>query len=172
VSLVASFWTIDKSKLGELVEKSRTYQKVTRKKAWYYFKKPKVETIYPWFDYLKENAKEEESFDYSGMAMIDFDLILSKASESFFEICLSESTILSEFSGGSAALLDHEAASKVIQNILSLNLTPEAVDKFYDEDEKPHEWRFEAEVLLKAGEAIKSWCQKVSPDKLGLLVIG
>jgi hypothetical protein len=172
MSIIASFWTIDKSKLGELVEKSRPYQKEIGKKPWYFFKNPEVETIYPWFDYLKENAKEEKSFDYSGMAISDFDLILSKASESIFEICLPESNILSEFSGGSAALLDHEAASKVIQNIASLNLTPEVVKKFYDEDEKPHEWRFDAEVLLKAGEAIKSWCQEVSSDKLGLLVIG
>ena len=172
MSLISSFWTINKEKLNNLLDNSRPYEKITGKKSWLPFKKPKTETIYPWHDYLSQNAKEEERFNYSGSTMTDFDLILTDSSSSIFDFGLAESNQISEYSGGSAVLIDYEAAKTIIQNISSLNLSASDVVRFYDEDEKPDKWRCDPQDVVDSGEHIKLWCEKVTPEKLGLLIIG
>jgi len=172
MSLISSFWTIEKEKLAELLENSKPYEKEIGKKSWFNFKKPKTESIYPWYDYLSENAKEEDVFNSSGMVMTDFDLILMDSLTSIFDRGLPESNHISEYTGGSAVLLGCEAANEIFKNISSLNLSASDVVKFYDEDEKPEDWRCEPQDVVNAGEHIKLWCEKVSSEKLGLLVIG
>jgi hypothetical protein len=170
MSLIATFWTFKKEGLADLLEKIKPYEKEITKKSW--FKKAKTESVYPWFDYLNENAHQEAECDFSGMAVTDFDLILMDSSSSIFDCGLSESNLISEYSGGSAVLISYEAANKIIKNMATLNLAEADVVKFYDEDEKPEDWRCNPEDVVNSGNFIKSWCGKVTPDKLGLLVIG
>ena len=170
MSIIASFWTIEKDSLADLLEKSKPYDKEIAKKSW--FQKAKTEEVYPWHDFLSENALEEKGFDCSGMAMTDFDLILMDSSSSIFDCGLPESNQMSEYSGGSAMLVCSESAKKIIQNISSLNLSEPDVVRFYDEEEKPKDWRCEPQDVINAGAHIKNWCEKVTSNKLGLLVIG
>ena len=172
MSLISSFWILKKSKLDNLLSESKPVEKKVGKKPLVPFFKQKTEVIYPWFDYLKENAHEENEYRFSGMVMTDFDLMLMDSFSSIFEAALDQSNVLSEYCGGSAAILDYEGAQQIIKNISNSNFTESDVTKFYDEDEKPEDWRFDPQDLLATGEHIKQWCNKVTPNNLGILIIG
>ncbi len=172
MSLISTFWVLNKSKLDHLLSESKPVEKKVGKKPLLPFIKQKTETICPWFDYLKENAQEEKEYEFSGMVMTDYDLMLMESSSSIFETAIEQSSILSEYCGGSAAIIDYEGAQEIIKNITNSNFTESDVTKFYDEDEKPEDWRFNPKDILITGEHIKQWCSKVTPDDLGILVIG
>ena len=104
--------------------------------------------------------------------MTDFDLVLIDSSSSIFDRGLPESNKISDYSGGSAVLMSYESANQIIKDITTLNLSEADVVRFYDEDEKPEDWRCNSENVVKSGNVIKSWCEKITPEKLGLLVIG
>ncbi|MDX8128494.1 hypothetical protein QLH52_14470 [Methylomonas sp. OY6] len=172
MSLISTFWTLDKIKLVELLSKSKPIEKKVGKNPLIPFMKQKTEVVYPWLDFLNENAHEEIAYELSGMVMTDYDLMLSQVAESIFDLAMPESNKLSEYCGGSAAIIDYQIAKNIIENIEEANFAESDVTKFYDEDEKPEDWRFEPKVVMSTGEHIKQWCSKVTPDKLGILVIG
>lgn len=172
MSLISTFWTLHKSKLDQLLSESRPIEKKVGNKPLLPFLKQKTEMIYPWLDYLNENAHEEKNYELSGMIMTGFDLMLMESSSSIFESALEQSSRLSEYCGGSAAIIDYEGAKKIIKNITTSNFTESDVAKFYDEDEKPDDWRFDPKDILFTSEHIKQWCSKVTPDNLGILIIG
>ena len=172
MSLISSFWTLDKSKLNELLSESKPVEKKVSNKPLLPFMKQKTEMVYPWFDFFKKNAHEENAYELSGMVMTDYDLMLSETAESIFNLSLPQSNQFSEYCGGSAAIIDYENAQKIIENITKANFTESDVTKFYEDDEKPDDWRFNPKDVLNTGEHIKNWCSKVTLEKIGVLVIG
>lgn len=172
VSLISTFWTIDKSKLNELLAESKPVERTIGKKPLLPFMKQKTEMVYPWFDFLNESAQKESEYPHSGMVMTDYDLMLSEAAESMFNLSMPEANLLSEYCGGSAAIINFDHAQALLENIENASFSENDVTKFYDEDEKPEDWRFSPKDVLNAGEHIKLWCSKVTPEKLGILVIG
>ena len=172
MSLISSFWTLEESKLDDLLNESKPFEKIIGKKPLLPFMRPKKEMVYPWYDFLQSHAQEESAYEYSGMVMTDFDLMLSEVNKSVFDISLSQSSVFSECCGGSAAIIDHESAKKITESIDAACFKESDVVKYYDEDEKPLDWRFKPSEVLQAGEHIKLWCSKVSSGKVGILVIG
>lgn len=172
VSLISTFWTLNKTKLDQLLSESKPVEKTVGKKPLLPFMKQKTEIVYPWFDYLNENAQEGDEYELSGMVMTDYDLMLSKIAGSIFELSLPQSNQLSEYCGGSSAIIGYENAQHIIETIEKANFTERDVTRFYDEDERPEDWRFDPKDVLSTGEHIKNWCSKVTPDKIGILIIG
>ncbi|GLS25648.1 hypothetical protein [Marinibactrum halimedae] len=172
MSLISNFWTIHQSKLTELLESSKPHEKKIGKPPILPFIKQKYETVYPWYEYLEANAQKEIEYNYSGMVMTDFDLILRESSSSIFDKALPESDLYSGYCGGSAAIVNHEIAQNILDCIYKLSLSESDVVAFYDADEKPSEWRFKSADILSTSEHVWCWLGKVTEEKLGILVIG
>jgi hypothetical protein len=172
MSLIASFWTIDSARRAEIVDAFKPLQVERTQRRWGIFRSTKRETTYPWFDYLREHAREEAEFRHSGIAMTDFDLIFAQSGASIFSTGLPESDALSEHSQASVALLDECAAGAVLSRLESFDLSEEDVVRFYDADQKPLEWRSEPTSVVAAHRQLIEWCRTVEPGRLGLLMIG
>ena len=172
MSLIASFWTLDAERRSEIVAAFQPVQTEVRKRRWLFLGRTTSETTYPWFDWIRAHAREEAPFEHSGIAMVDFDLILAGASGSVFDLGLPESTALSEHTGGSAALFDDERARAALARLESLEVSEVDVIRFYDDDDKPENWRSDPRSVLAAQEQLVSWFRRVVPGRIGLLMIG
>ena len=172
MSLIASFWTIDLNERNQIVDRFKPIERSVGRKSWLLFGARKTETEYPWLDYLQAYAVEQASFEYSGSAIVDFDLILSAKYESIFAMGLPESETLSEYSGSSVAFLDNDARTKAAHAIGTLDLTGSEVERYYDSDEKPPEWRPDPDVVVEAGNHLKRWLGAITNERYGILMIG
>lgn len=172
MSLISSFWTINKSMLTDLLAKSKPVEIKVGKKPLLPFVKQKTKVIYPWLDFLTENAQEEKSYEYSGMIMIDYNLMLSEAAKSLFDLSIHEASQFSEYCGGSSAIINYEYAQTIITHIKNTSFSERDVVQFYNKNQTPGESRFNLKEILDAGEHVKLWCNSITPEKLGILVIG
>ncbi|WP_445356562.1 hypothetical protein ACJJIC_05380 [Microbulbifer sp. ANSA002] len=172
MSLISTFWTIDTLEINTPLVESKPVEHKIGKKPLLPFIKHKTEMVFPWFDALKKYAQEESTYQHSGMVMIDFDSMLSEKAESIFNLSLPEARLLSEYCGGSTAIIDHRHAKTLAETIENVSFSESDVTKFYDADKKLNNCRFDPKDILYAGEHLILWCSKVTPEKLGILVIG
>ena len=172
MSLIASFWILDRSLRTTIVSEFEPTRRPVGKRRMFGLLPPRIETHYPWFDYLSSNAREEENLPSSGSDMVDFELVFASRYGSVFERGLPESNQLSEHCGASAVLLEHKDAAIVAKNILEMSLTKEEVVQFYNAESTPVEWGSSPESVVAAGDHLRSWCAAVGPSSIALLVIG
>ena len=171
MSLIASFWTLEAERRSEIVEAFKPLQ-VARKRRWLIFQRTKIETIYPWFDYMQAHAHEEAEFDQSGMVMADLHLVLAGNGGSVFDLGLPESEALSEHSQGTVALFDEERARAALARLESFELTEADVVRGYDAEGKPEGWHSDPRSVIAAHRQLIAWLRTVVPGRIGLLMVG
>ena len=172
MSLIASFWTLGAEQQPHIVAAFKPVDVVRRERRWLIFRTTKTETTYTWFDYIQEAAHEEPRFEHSGIAMADFDLILSQTRESVFGLGLPDSNALSEYCQASAALFDPERAGTALAHLESFDLSEADVVAYYDSESKPTGWRCEPSSVVAAHRHLAFWFRTVVPGRIGLLMIG
>ncbi len=171
MSLIASFWTLDAPRRAELVEAFKPVQRSRTERRWLLFAKTKTETVYPWLDYLKANAREEAEFRYSGSGVADLELMLPENS-SLFSLALPESADLGESSGASVALIDESTAGLALERLSAVTIRAADIVRFLESDGRPPSDPAEVESVLAAHRQMLLWCRAVTPGRLGLLMVG
>jgi len=171
MSLIASFWTLDAGHRSGLVDAYKPIQRQHTKRRWFFVSSSVIETVYPWFEYMNTNAREEASFQFSGAVMADLELMLPEGS-SLFSLALPESDKLAEYAEASVALVDEAGAHTAETRLTSFKLTEDNVIKFYESDQRPLEDPADAAAILAGHAQLVSWCRAVTPGRLGLLMIG
>jgi hypothetical protein len=64
--------------LTERAQNKQIRRQLTERR-WFFFSKTRNEAVYLWFDYIKANAREQESFEHGGAAMVEFQTRWAKA---------------------------------------------------------------------------------------------
>jgi hypothetical protein len=153
------------------VDAFKPLQRSRKERRWFLFAETKTETVYPWFDYMRANAREEAEFRYSGAAVADLELLLAQRT-SLFSLALPESAELGESSGASVALIDEPAAQIALTRLSALTFQEADIVRFYESDGRPLADPSEAEAVLAAHRQMLVWCRAVTPGRIGLLMVG
>ena len=172
MSLIASFWTLDRSFRSTIVSAFEPTTRPVGTRRLFGILPQRSETHYPWFDYLSTHAGEEATYSGSGSDMVGFDLVFASRYKSIFERGLPESEQLSECCGASAVLLESKDAALLEKDILAMSLTKEEVMLFYDANGNPDERGSRPESVVAAGVHLSAWCAAVGQSSIALLIIG
>jgi hypothetical protein len=171
MSLIASFWTLEADRRVELADAFRPVQRSRTERRWLLFPQTKTETVYPWFDYMRANAKEEADFRYSGSGVADLELMLPE-NTSLFSLALPESADLGASAGASVALIDEPTARIALERLSAVTLRAADIVRFLETDGRPPSDPAEVESVLAAHRQMLVWCRTVTPGRIGLLMVG
>jgi len=171
MSLIATFWTLEAARRGELVDAFKPYQRKCSERHMVFFSKTHTEKVYPWHSYMTGNAREEARWPHSGVAFVDLELMVPDGAKPF-ALGLPESGELCTHSQASVALLDARAAQIIRTTFSASPLTQTAVVRFYESDGRPLADLGDADYILSAQRQLIAWSEKVTPDRIGLLMVG
>jgi hypothetical protein len=170
MSVSARFWTLDASHRGDIVKGFEPFERVQKGRFLALFSKTAKETVYPWSSYLEAVAHEEAQYPSDGYAFVELDLMLPEDAKPF-ALGLTESDALCRHTQASASLLDVEAARQIRANISAKPLSQSDILRFFEANSRPLSDPTEATYVLDAQRQLCAWLQRVTPGRMGLLLV-
>lgn len=171
MSALASFYLLDREDLGPLLEAAVPRRHEVKRAL--PFLKPKVVETWGFHSFLESHATGPSVFDASGFAFNDLDLLLEPRGASLFgpSGLSAESERLSAALKSSSALFDHDSARTLLGRLNAIELKPGELEAFLASEHGSVE-PMRAETVLAAFAQAREWLAQVTPEGMGLLIIG
>lgn len=172
MSQLATFFTLSKIQIDALLVAATPESKVIEKKG-FLFKKKVEEQVDHFWDFLKEHAKEQDEYQYSGTGFCDLELVLEENGCELSNFgCCDLADKLFKARSTSIEVFDYEAARKALDSMSNINLSEAKVRKYYQENNPPEDEGPGTEAVLAAFDIYKKWLASVADDEIGLLLVG
>lgn len=172
MSLIAAFYTLPKTRLGDLLAAATPETLVVEKKGLLFRRKVK-QRVDRFYEFLEQHATEQDHFQYSGAAVGDLMLLLDEQGCPAFDLALADiSDKLSVARDASVVAFDSAAAAAALAALLEVRFDEAEVKRFIQEENLPEDDDLATEAVLAALTLTRKWLAAVAEDEIGLLIVG
>ena len=172
MSMVATFHTLSKSRLGSLVTFARPQTRVVERRA-FLFKRKAVERVDDFWHFLSKHAIEQERFPFSGVAFVNLDLLLEERGCALVD--LGDCDVARKVSNArqtQVAIFDHGTAGVALAKLNQFGLQEAEVRVLCREECPGEDEEEETEAVLAAFDIAKRWLGSVGEAEIGLMMVG
>jgi hypothetical protein len=171
VSMLASFHLVSRDRLGALLDAAQPVRSTVREKVLFFSRTRVVETL-PLWDWLAANARELEDLPFSGMFLIDLELLADASAGGVLSAGMKEpSAALSQRTGSTFAVFDAEHARRTLTAVDDLDLSPERVREHLLA-EHGEAGADDIQSVVDARDWLRAALGQVTSDTLGVLNVG